>query len=70
MLTFTFSTYFMTFAFLLANITILLTKTIAARTEDALIYYRVRGLYSTAVVFVATIVAAKTTARKYSPRTL
>ena len=54
MLIFTFSTYFMTFAFLLANITILLTKTIAARTEDALSYYRVRGLYSPAVVFVTT----------------
>ena len=53
MLTFTFSTYFITFAFLLVNITILLTKTIAARTEDALSYYRVRGLYSPTVVFVA-----------------
>ena len=45
----------MTFAFLSVNITILLTKTIAVRTEDALSYYRVRGLYSRAVVFVATI---------------
>ena len=55
MLTFTFSTYFVTFAFLLVNITILLTKTIAARTEDALSYYRVRALYSPVVVFVATM---------------
>ena len=34
---------------------ILLTKTTAAQTEVALSYYRVRGLYSLAVVFVATI---------------
>ena len=35
---------------------ILLTKTTAAQTEDALSYYRVRGLYFLAVVFVATII--------------
>ena len=29
----------------LADITILLTKTTAAQTEDALSYYRMRGLY-------------------------
>ena len=34
---------------------ILLTKTTAAQTEDAHSYYRVRGLYFLAVVFVATI---------------
>ena len=34
---------------------ILLTKTTAAQIEDALSNYRVRGLYSPAVVFVATI---------------
>ena len=38
-----------------ANI-ILLTKTTAAQTEDALSYYRVRGLHFLAVVFVVTIV--------------
>ena len=35
--------------------TILLTKTTAAQSEDALSYYRVRGLYSLAVVFVRSI---------------
>ena len=34
---------------------ILLTKTTAAQSEDALSYYKVRGLYFLAVVFVATI---------------
>ena len=37
------------------KIIILLTKTTAAQTEDALSYYRVRGLYFLAVVFVATV---------------
>ena len=36
---------------------ILLTKTTAAQTEDALSYYRVRGLYFLVVFFVATIIA-------------
>ena len=36
--------------------TILLKKTTAAQNEDALGYYRVRGLYFQAVVFVATII--------------
>ena len=36
-------------------VTIVLTKTTAAQTEDALRYYRVRGLYFLAVFFVATI---------------
>ena len=36
-------------------ITILLTKTTAARNEDALTYLRVRGLYFLAVVFAATV---------------
>ena len=40
----------------LNNEYILLTKTTAAQTEDALSYYRVRGLYFLAAVFVATIV--------------
>ena len=35
---------------------ILLTKTTAAQSEDALSYYRMRGLYFLAVVFAATIV--------------
>ena len=35
-------------------VVILLTKTTAAQNEDALSYYRVRGLYFQAVVFVAT----------------
>ena len=35
---------------------ILLTKTTAAQNEDALNYYRVRGLYFLAVVFVRSIV--------------
>ena len=34
----------------------LLTKTTAAQTKDALSYYRVRGLYFLAVIFVATII--------------
>ena len=34
---------------------ILLTKTTTAQTEDALSYYRVRGLYFLAVVFATTI---------------
>ena len=34
---------------------ILLTKTTATQNEDALSYFRVRGLYYLAVVFVATI---------------
>ena len=38
------------------NFSILLTKTTAAQTEDALSYYRVRGLYFLAIVFVTTIV--------------
>ena len=38
------------------KVCILLTKTTAAQTEDALSYYTVRGLYFLAVVFVATIV--------------
>ena len=37
------------------NINILLTETPVAQTEDALSYYRVRGVYFLAVVFVATI---------------
>ena len=36
-------------------VTILPTKTIAAKNEDALSYIRVRGLYYLAAVFVATI---------------
>ena len=40
-------------------ITIHLTKTTAAQTEDALSYYRVRGLYFLAVVFVTTIFISK-----------
>ena len=35
--------------------TILLTKTNAAQNEVALRYYRVRGLYFLAVVFVTTV---------------
>ena len=35
---------------------ILLTKTTAAQSEDALTYDRMRGLYFLAVVFAATIV--------------
>ena len=38
------------------KVCILLTKTTAAQTEDALSYHTVRGLYFLAVVFVATIV--------------
>ena len=34
---------------------ILLTKTTAAQSEDALSYYKVRGLYFLAVVFVRSI---------------
>ena len=34
----------------------LITKTTAVQTEDALSYYRVRGLYFLAVVFVSRIV--------------
>ena len=34
---------------------ILLTKITAVQTEDALSYYRARGLYFLAVVFVATL---------------
>ena len=37
------------------RIFILLTKTTAVQTEDALSYYRVRGIYFLAVVFVETI---------------
>ena len=33
----------------------LLTKTTTTQTEDALSYYRVRGLYFLAVVFATTI---------------
>ena len=39
----------------LSRISILLSKTTAAQTEDALSYYRVRGLYFLAVVIVTTI---------------
>ena len=38
---------------------ILLTKTTAAKNEDALSYYKVRGLYFLAVVFVRSIVLAR-----------
>ena len=37
-------------------ITILFTKTNAAQTEDALSYYRVRGIYFLAVAFMTTII--------------
>ena len=36
---------------------ILLTKTTAAQSEDALSYDRMRGLHFLAVVFVATVIA-------------
>ena len=37
-------------------VTILLTNTAAAKNEVAFSYHRVRGLYSLAVVFPATII--------------
>ena len=45
----------MEYTLLYFNATILLTKTTAAQNEDALSYYRVRGLYFLAVVFVRSI---------------
>ena len=42
-------------------IPILLTKTIAAQSDDALSYYTVRGLHFLAVVFVRSIIGFTTT---------
>ena len=49
------------------EITTLLTKTTAAQNEDALSYYRVRGLYFQAVVFVAAIYMLLNSAIEPSP---
>ena len=45
------------------SVTMLLTKTTAAQNEDALSYYKVRGLYFLAVVFVRTIILVVPSAR-------
>ena len=53
--TFCFTPWYMYFTVQYISITIHLTKTAAAQTEDALSYNRVRGLYFLAVVFAVTI---------------
>ena len=49
----------------MTHVDILLTKTTAVQTEDALSHYRVRGLHFLAVVFVTTIVVSKTSGQYF-----